>query len=137
MRLKLKCQGCGKAVTGSRKAVIHMRGLDSHNALRAQQEWDRAHEPTEPGGFRVISGAELLSYPPPARWQVHCDDCNPHKGEDGDMCGGCYWFSLDRCKTSVDLLYWTAHLMGKNWLEATNWDQFIRAAAATTGRADP
>lgn len=137
MRLRMKCHTCQCDVTGSAKAVIHVPYNEFGRVEREAKRWEREHQDGSEEAVRIVSLAELMTYPGPARWQVHCDPCNPHKDEQGGLCGGCYWLSLDRCSTAVDLLYWTAHLMGKTWLPHTNWASFIRAAAAGTGRREP
>jgi hypothetical protein len=137
MRVRMKCSACQRDVTGSPKAVLHVPYEEFGRVERESASWKQKHKENDQGGLGVVSLAELMTYPGPARWQVHCDRCNPHKDERGDMCDGCYWVSLDRCTDAVDLLYWTAHLMGKTWLRHTNWASFIRMAAESTGRRDP
>lgn len=75
--------------------------------------------------------ANLMDLPSRVGWQVHCDACNPHTDPGtGTACEGCYWFGVERCATWAQLVDWTAHLAEKGWvLEATNWMEFIRAAA--------
>jgi hypothetical protein len=41
--------------------------------------------------WQVLDLGELLASPSKARWQVHCDDCNPHRDE-GWV--NCYWFGV-------------------------------------------
>lgn len=123
------CLACRRDVTGSSKAVMHVSMVEVERYKNRRRDWLREHDqvnPLEPGEFRFISAAELESHPMPAPWCIHCDDCNPHWDEGhNEACAGCYWFSLDRCRTPLDLLSWTAHLMGKNWLKHTDWDQLI------------
>lgn len=129
-RLKLNCVGCGKDVTGSKDAVIHVKYRDVLAAERhAMEETWEAIDREKRGEFpKGVPLDELLAEEThEARWKIHCDDCNPHWNEDRtDACGGCYWWSLDRCSTAEELLHWTAHLHGsKSWFAATNWDEFL------------
>lgn len=65
--------------------------------------------------------------PPLIRWQVHCNDCNPHPATEadeilaGDWCQGCYWWSVDRCQTWAEVICWHEHLSEKNWFKDTDW----------------
>ena len=47
-----------------------------------------------------------------------------------------YWFDAYRCSTAFDLLGWTAHLLGKKWLEDTDWDEFIYRVLRANGWRD-
>jgi hypothetical protein len=69
----------------------------------------------------------VLALPQPAEWAVHCDDCNPHRADDGTFCDGCYWFDARRCRTWEQAVNWTAHLLDKEWLLATNWGRFLQS----------
>ncbi|GIG93350.1 hypothetical protein [Plantactinospora endophytica] len=122
-RLVFECGGCKRDVSGSKRAVIHINHGEINRAEREEREWNERHPPDSPTG---ITAAELADVPAPALWWVHCDDCNPHRADDGTMCNGCYWFELSRCQTTVDLLHWTAHLMEKEWLKATDWNKLLR-----------
>ena len=78
-----------------------------------------------------FNGSDWRNAPKRARWQIHCDDCNPHAIPDdmgGGLCGGCYWISLDRIKTPVALVERCAHLAEKGWISSTDWANFLRKA---------
>ena len=125
--ISAQCQDCRCDVSGSAKAAIHVNMADIERYKQKLQEWKRRCDERQTiSGFRVISGDLLMDHPEPVGWGVHCDDCNPHWNADhSGACAGCYWFSLDRCRTYLDLLSWTAHLMEKNWLACTGWGQLI------------
>jgi hypothetical protein len=77
----------------------------------------------------IIDFDELRAEHQEAEWQVHCDGCNPHRD---DGCAGCYWFAVERCATWAQLVHWSAHLLEKDWVRATNWLDFIRATSERT-----
>jgi hypothetical protein len=115
--------------------VIHVAHREVNQVERAraaarEQRAARAAAEGRPGGMETFTMADLLAEPEDARWQVHCDSCNPHQD---DGCEGCYWFGVERCRTWSQLINWTAHLVEKGWvLAATNWTEFIRTAAHGT-----
>lgn len=79
---------------------------------QALHAWKAEH----PDGASVD---ELMRYPQSAPWTSLHRDCDP------DPEGPSYWYDIDRCRTHQQLLARTAHLMGKRWFKATNWDEII------------
>lgn len=65
-----------------------------------------------------LSVAHLMEYPSPAPWHVQHDACVE---PDSSM----YELAVEDVRTPAQLLAFTAHLMAKSWLEATNWDHLI------------
>lgn len=123
---RFACDGCGRDVTGSPDAVLHVRNSDIEAHAQARAEWESSHLTQSPAGvIASYSLAAMLDLPERASWLVHCSACNPHD----DDCWGCYWFSLDRCHTAAKLLDWTSHLMSKSWLSDTDWQDLIQRVA--------
>lgn len=129
------CMACRVAIPPGDNGVIHIVERTAYAAAsRAREVEDRrTHARVEAelrGDFtRVMATYEMaMEEPAPIEWMVHCDSCNPHE-RDGVWCGGCYWFSVDRCKTWAQLIEWTCHLSEKDWLAATNWMDWIRRIA--------
>jgi hypothetical protein len=78
--------------------------------------------------FPIADGAGYLYVDPGDEddtvWHMQHGTCDP---------GGIgYAIAIERVRTHAQLLAWTAHLMGKRWLERTNWDTVIRNAAGVT-----
>jgi hypothetical protein len=116
--IALLCDECGEPVTGTRGQVwISGAALAAHE--RAGAEWDKRH-PDNSGLPAAVSLTELLKRPDAVKWQIHHDWCNPNLND------AQYGIEAYRIDTERRLLDWTAHLMGKAWLEHTNWDQFIQ-----------
>lgn len=136
-RLRLSCDDCGRDVTGAPDATIHVSQADVRGFEAEERQWTRHRQETHGDLAGLMTLDDLLASPLVARWAVHCDPCNPHRDlETGDLCGDCYWFSLDRCATTWALLAWTAHLMEKTWVNAaTDWSSFLRRALAANGHA--
>lgn len=65
----------------------------------------------------------LSEFPDHVHWyRYHCS-CDPHADE------GSYWIAVERIRTLPELLSWTAHLMQKRWLKATDWSYLIAGIA--------
>lgn len=79
----------------------------------------------------IVSAREIGALPSPARWMFRHHGCDPEP-DSGD-----YAFSVREIGTEAQLLAWTSHLMGKEWLSATNWDEVIRGVgeASDSGRS--
>lgn len=70
----------------------------------------------------------LLAAPDPARWQAHHTACAP-KVESVD-----YDIPVAQVRTWPRLISTTARLMGKTWLQHTDWDVVLEGAASAGGR---
>lgn len=97
-----------------------------HECRRREQEWEaelerrRAEQGTR---FLALSLAEIPENPRP-RWRVLHHACDP-KPESCD-----YWIAVERIRTAGDVIAWTAHLLEKDWLPLTSWDDLLRRVAA-------
>tara|TARA_R100000935_G_scaffold55231_1_gene84980 strand:+ start:328 stop:693 length:366 start_codon:yes stop_codon:yes gene_type:complete len=115
-KVRWQCQYCEKTISDG-NGYIYMDKARAYEVRQAVKQWkaDRAS--------KWLSGDDLLSYPEAAKW-VTC-----HRACDPDAEGNSYWVDVARLRTAENLLSWTAHLMGKNWLDSTNWASIIRAKA--------
>jgi hypothetical protein len=52
-----------------------------------------------------------------------------HRGCDPNPDGEEYWIAVERIRTATDVIWWSAHLLGKNWIEHTNWGDVLRGIA--------
>jgi hypothetical protein len=75
-----------------------------------------------------VSLAEFLAAPDPARWQAHHTACAP-KTDSVD-----YDIPVAQVRTWPRLISTTARLMGKTWLQHTDWDAVLEGAASAGGR---
>jgi hypothetical protein len=119
--LTLPCDICGQPVTGI-DGYICVDKNAAHRCRAAIQEWKTRN----PGP--VISGTALLTYPDAAVWQIYHRACDPQRDSDND-----YWFYVGRADTALDLLGWTAHLLGKTWLKDTDWSGFLYRVLRANG----
>lgn len=114
-QLTLICQTCGKPAG-------HL-GVDVGAVVvyrQAVNEWMAAN----PGGVGTMDS--LMDHPEQVPWTAHCDACEPN------TCGYC--IQGDELRTYKDLVRWTGHLMGKSWLDATDWDELLEKVAAGTDK---
>jgi len=61
----------------------------------------------------------------PARWRIAHYECAPEMG------ASAYSIELTRAATYSELLWWTAHLSEKSWLEDTTWMSCMQLTAET------
>jgi hypothetical protein len=92
-----------------------------------ERAWEQLESEPQEGGAVTFSGGSLLSYPAPARWRVDHASCDPAPDANA------YAIEVHRCRSWADLVLWTAHLMGKEWLLHSDWDELLRAASESTG----
>lgn len=64
-------------------------------------------------------GTENVTIDGGVPWQTTHTNCAPH------MPTWAYAIPVERINAWPAFLHWTAQLMGKGWVEATNWDMFI------------
>lgn len=91
------------------------------------QAWELLETEQETPGVRSFDAASLMSYPGPARWHVHHARCDPSPGANA------YAIEVHRCRSWADLVWWTAHFMGKTWLQHTDWEDVLQEASEATG----
>lgn len=111
------CQRCDKPIADD-DGYLHVNYAEINHVQRETAAWHKRH----PAGT-VISGAELFTHPGRAPWQAHHRACDP-RPESND-----YWIGVERIRTHLQVVKWTAHLMEKNWLEHTSWIDVLRGVA--------
>lgn len=120
--LAVICDACAKPISDG-AGYLHV----SHHAIAEhEQAMARWREDNQPGGYMCIT--DLLAIPKPARWRAHHRRCDPEPDSSD------YWIDVARLRTWRALLEWTAHLMGKRWLPATDWQRLIESAVYGNGR---
>lgn len=131
--LRAYCEGCQRQIKPLSAGYVEVNLSKVADAEAERREWqreqDRKHEAS---GRRLVtrSAADLMTYPSEVRWHVWHAACDPDPDEEQ---GQYYQFTLDRVQDAAGLLHWTAHLMGKNWLDCTDWDALIGKAADGVG----
>ncbi|WP_157437790.1 hypothetical protein [Actinoplanes subtropicus] len=117
------CDLCARTVAPS-DGHLWVDDRDLAQVQRLTAAWEAEHPDAEP-----IQVSNLVTRPQPARWHVTHTTCDAVPRSSG------YSIELTRIQTFRDLVGWTAHLMGKNWLQHTDWDDLIaNALGAGDGR---
>jgi hypothetical protein len=80
--------------------------------------WEAEHEDDD--GVLVVNVAELMEAPDVIPWVALHEVCDRTAGE-------AYAIGVEELRTPWDLILKTADLMGKSWLEATDWSEVLRA----------
>jgi hypothetical protein len=128
--LLARCETCDALIAdGDGSLWVDMADVD--RTATNTQAWEMLETEQEAGALSFSVGS-LMSYPDPARWQVHHDACysSPRARS--------YGVEVHRCRSWADLVWWTAHLMGKTWLQDTDWENLLQETAEATGtRIDP
>lgn len=116
VELEFLCDLCGGPVQGG-EGSLYVRYAAIRGYETARREWQQARQ-----ADGLVDVPSLLMQPGPAPWLIHHDDCAL-----GEVDG--YSIDVAQVRTWRALLSWTAQLMGKSWLPATNWQHVIGAAA--------
>jgi hypothetical protein len=137
------CQECHRQILGQ-DGVVHacQKDIWERHRIRREVEREQAALKHELGLIKVVDGVETEGgdigdfitvdelakrIPNLVKWEVHCDDCNPHEAVSngeviaGRYCDDCYWFSVDRISDWSSLIDWQKHLSEKDWFEDTDW----------------
>jgi hypothetical protein len=131
-RITWLCDECGQPI----KPETGYLTVDSGQATRQRQDAEeRSHQrkvDARANGqrFVVVNMAEMMTWPECVEWEALHSECDQYPERDD------YWFGVERADRLAKLLDWSAHLMGKVWLEETNWDDLLRTVAAAAGGAD-
>jgi hypothetical protein len=116
VQLDFICDTCGFPVEDGQGA-IYVRFEDIRNYQSQKADWLETRP--EHGALDLPT---LMAMPVPIPWHIHHNACAP---ADVDVYGIC----VEQVRTWRQLLKWTAHLMPKNWLSATNWASVVGDAA--------
>lgn len=124
-----KCEVCGRTIAdGAGYVTASYEDFQKYEDERA--EWREKHfNPIAPGsdtGF--FKGNALIDYPLRVHWKVLHRDCDP----DLDECYG-YAIYVERIRTPAQVIGWTAHLLGKRWLDNTDWQDLLHHIAVDLG----
>jgi hypothetical protein len=125
-RIAWLCEVCNNPIGGKAGYLT----VDRERAMRQSSDEQERQQRWRDEGRLAIPLSEFLDAPGPVRWQVLHLDCDLDLERDGD-----YWFHIERADTSAKMLDWSAHLMGKTWLEETDWDSVLRRVATAAGGA--
>lgn len=113
MSIAWACDKCHRPIEDGAGSLT----LSRSSLGRVEAAW--AESKLEIGG--LVSLGELLSLPDPAPWLAFHSRCDPDP-----HCDDCaYHIEIARLRTHQQILWWTAHLMGKTWIERTNWRDLL------------
>ena len=123
--LTLVCQGCRQPIEGD-TGCLRVTLADLDRFRRQEADYGSRH----PAG-EAVSIEEFLTAPDPVSWHSYHDRCDPEKDLDA--------YQIDAAKLSTwqGLARWTAHLMEKNWLGCTDWDEVLREVAGVSTSKHP
>lgn len=117
------CDGCSQPITTS--GYLWVKYHDIGRATAAVSAWESAQMSIGADGFpEPVDVGQAADVPDPARWYVHHRACDP----EADV--ACYWVEVERLDTWSRVVGWTVHLMGKSWLDVTDWRDLLRRAGA-------
>ncbi|WP_158717223.1 hypothetical protein [Streptomyces sp. NRRL F-4474] len=121
------CDACEAPIADGQGCIWIDYGkiMKQQEAVRTWEAETKAAAP--PGTRTVVSYGDILSYPDAVRWCAHHAACDP------DIDANAYSIEVHRLRTWADLTHWTAHLMGKPWLPATDWKKVLESAAHGVG----
>lgn len=120
------CDVCKQTVANDEGSVWVDMAEGDRYAINTRA-WELLETEQEAPGAHTFTAASLLSHPDPARWHVHHAACDPSPNANA------YTFEVHRCRSWVNLVLWTAHLMGKTWLPHTDWEDLLQEAAEAVG----
>lgn len=106
-----KCETCGTVAT-----TVYVDMVETMTRRKAYKAWDAQQQ----GGWGEVDLKGLRELPSEAKWHITCDKCYPYALEQEQSL---YWFAVPQ--TWHDWMRKTAHLMGKSWLQYTNWERFV------------
>jgi len=123
--LIMMCSACHKPIGDHEGWLwVDRSAVSAHG--RAARAWREEHE-DEPGGAISFDVTAVLDYPKPVRWRAHHKDCDPEPD------AASYTIESERLSTWADLAHWTAHLMAKQWVAATDWGKILEGVAEGSG----
>lgn len=125
--LNVICERCEHSIAdGGGTLWIDQSQVNRHE--REVRDWEAAQEAKAGKGSLLMHSAEdIFSYPKAVPWSAHHSVCDPALG------ASAYSIEVHRLRTWADLVHWTAHLMEKSWLAATDWSELLAGVANGDG----
>ncbi|MFD0405559.1 hypothetical protein [Kitasatospora sp. NPDC127116] len=125
--LNIICQACSKPLGDDEHNPGNLWVSHAELATRraALAEWEREHlAPAADGsGPPMVGFRTMASHPERVRWRATHEACDSPADADA------YTIASRRVRTWLDVVKWTSHLMGKTWINDTNWSTVIGEAA--------
>lgn len=120
MTITFICGRCGESIAAGAGSInLYDAELDAAEKAWADHEALQAAALRSPDPLAgAFSPGELMRLPRPARWRPEHARCEAGRAA--------YWVEVDRLTSELEALDWTVHLMGKPWIQYTDWDQFVR-----------
>src|SRR5699024_9766806 len=110
---------CKKPIA-NKKGYVCVSYADINRYEKSASEWKTEHQQPNEDGLILIPASAYFDYPSCAQWittHLECD-LNPDSLD--------YWMPVERLRTYERLLQFTAHIMGKTWIDSTNWPVLLR-----------
>jgi hypothetical protein len=121
-----RCDLCGDPIAdGCGYLTLSYAQLHEHE--RAVKAWDERIAAKYPGPLRCYPMSELADFPGPVVWGVLHRGCDPEP-ERSD-----YWIAVERIRTAGEVISWSAHLLGKRWVQSTTWADVLRGVSGQLG----
>ena len=111
-----RCDVCNQPASGNASMWV------SYAQINEYRDWDREFHEAHPDGASI---GDILAGPAPAAWRITHNGCD---GEDS----GAYWLPVPQ--SFRGLLEWIAHLLGKSWIDCTDFGSFVRECSEKSGR---
>ena len=114
------CDRCHREVPDG-AGYVCVRYEDIHRCWRETREWKEAH----PGEVHDLG--ELMGMPEDITWRMYHARCDPWPDKDA------YQIDVEQIRTWQQLAGWTSHLMAKNWVADSDWDELLHELADGKG----
>jgi hypothetical protein len=124
--LSIICTACKQPIDDGKPGSLEISMRDVGTCREQRAAWEAEHIASAGPGLTTVGWGALASQPDPARWQAFHDACTTSSFGD-------YYVSADEVQNWQDLVARTAHLMGKQWLQFTDWDEVLEGAASGRG----
>lgn len=117
-RLEWPCDICGEKVEDG-EGYLTVSYRDIAQWEQWHEEFDRSRRERAQGGITFYCVSDLNDMPPRAAWKVLHRRCDPEPASSD------YWYEIGRIRTPADVFARTAHLMGKRWINSTDWQNVL------------
>jgi hypothetical protein len=117
-----RCQSCGEPIDAGEGFLC----LPYAERRRYQGElgaWKERHPRGTDGPDGWIDLSALLAMPEHAKWGAWHLRCDPEPDE------SFYFIAVERIRSPWDVLHWTGHLLGKQWIDETDWITVLRTVS--------
>jgi hypothetical protein len=114
------CADCGDLIADG-DGYLCLPFAEMRRYRSERKAWKELHPNGTTDELGFLDWKAFWSKPEEAAWNTWHLRCDPEPE------ASFYFIGVERIRTPWDVIHWTAHLLGKRWIDQTNWVDLLHA----------